>query len=53
MALGASHWSKYGDSCQKCGSKKKLTRHHLKDNNGNKTGKIIVFCVSCHRKEHA
>jgi len=53
MALGASHWSKYGDACVKCGTKENLTRHHLKNSDGNRTGEIIVLCWKCHQEVEA
>jgi len=49
MALGSSHWSKYGNKCICCGSTEKLTRHHIVKN-GKRTGEIIVLCSECHEK---
>lgn len=54
MALGSSHWSKYGDKCTYCKKTEpevKLTRHHILKN-GRRTSQIIVLCVDCHRREH-
>jgi len=50
MALGKSHWSKYGNECTVCFTRDNLTRHHIKLN-GKRTGKIIVLCLDCHKKE--
>lgn len=34
--------------CENCFKKKKLTKHHLKDHKGNKTGEIQLLCRDCH-----
>ena len=52
MALGSSHWSKYGSECLKCSSTEKLTRHHEYDSKLHRTGRIIVLCKSCHDEFH-
>lgn len=41
-------YEKYGKPCADCGAINGLTRHHLKDNNGFKTGEIQILCRPCH-----
>lgn len=51
MARGSSHWKKYGTKCENCRRTEpevKLTRHHVKNSKGNKTGEIKVLCRECH-----
>ena len=55
MALGSSHWQKYGSECIKCHKTEpevKLTRQHELKRDGKRTGKIIVMCEDCHKQEH-
>ena len=41
-------YEKYYLPCARCGTTKNLSQHHIKDNNGKKTGKIEVLCRDCH-----
>ena len=37
-------------ACADCYTTENLTRHHLKNKQGKKTGKIRVLCRKCHNK---
>jgi len=37
-----------GKPCAVCNTTEKLTRHHLKDLAGNRTGEIQILCSGCH-----
>jgi len=39
---------RYGKSCYDCSAKDNLTRHHLKNPKGMKTGEIRILCRDCH-----
>ena len=39
---------KYNQPCAECGTFENLTRHHLKNNKGKKTGKTKILCRRCH-----
>ncbi len=41
-------YEKYYLNCVRCGTTKNLSRHHIKDKNGKKTGKIEILCRECH-----
>ncbi len=41
-------YEKYYLPCARCGTTKNLSRHHIKDKNGKKTGKIEILCRECH-----
>lgn len=43
-------WRKPGIKCESCGTDYYLTRHHLKNPNGKKNGKIVILCWPCHRQ---
>lgn len=36
------------EMCPKCGQIRYMTRHHIKDNFGKKTGEIQIMCRDCH-----
>lgn len=36
------------DECSECGIDENLTKHHVKDIYGIKTGEIQILCRSCH-----
>ena len=38
----------FGRPCEECDIAEGLTRHHLKDFLGRKTGEIKILCRSCH-----
>ena len=38
----------YGRPCNICGTLEYLTRHHLKNERGKKTGEIEILCRRCH-----
>lgn len=45
---------KYGNKCDKCGSKKDIEVHHLESAKDNKLlrfelGNLVLLCKSCHR----
>ena len=40
-------------ACVKCGSTKKLERHHIdRDPTNNAPQNVMVLCSACHHKEH-
>ena len=41
-------YEKYYLPCARCGTTENLSQHHIKDNNGKKTGKIEILCRDCH-----
>jgi len=41
-------YEKYYLPCARCGTTENLSQHHIKDNNGKKTGKIEILCRACH-----
>jgi len=41
-------YEKYYLPCARCGTTKNLSQHHIKDNNGKKTGKKEILCRECH-----
>ena len=41
------HWTK-GRVCVSCGASDNLTRHHIKNPVGKKTGRIKILCRKCH-----
>ena len=41
-------FEKFNQPCVECGTIEDLTRHHLKDMTGRKTGVITILCRSCH-----
>ena len=41
-------FEKYNTACTECGTLENLTRHHLKNMKGKKTGVITILCRSCH-----
>lgn len=43
-------WRKYAIQCAECKTIENLTRHHLKNNDGKKTGKIKILCRKCHNR---
>lgn len=51
MPIGRKH-NKYGVAlnkpCSNCGTWERLTRHHVKDMEGIKTGEIVILCRPCH-----
>jgi len=48
MARGKSHWRMFAVGCADCHTGVNLTRHHLKDQYGKKTGEIQILCRACH-----
>ena len=40
----------FGISCERCDTKKSLTRHHIKDLLGRKTGEVEILCRDCHNE---
>ena len=36
------------EKCPKCDQIRYMTKHHVKDNLGRKTGKIKIMCRDCH-----
>ncbi len=51
MPIGRKH-NKWGVAldrpCIECGTFENLSRHHLKDSNGKKTGVVSILCRPCH-----
>jgi len=51
MPVGRKH-NKYGvpldKPCARCNTRHNLTRHHIKNKAGRRTGKIIILCRECH-----
>jgi hypothetical protein len=46
-----NRWEKQDLSCKKCNVKTNLTRHHLKNKWGGKTGEMEILCRACHDME--
>ena len=42
-----------GDTCERCGSRGNLTRHHKdRDRGNNAPDNIVILCLRCHIREH-
>ena len=41
-------YDRFGIPCEVCGTKDRLTKHHVKNDYGSKTGDIQILCRECH-----
>jgi len=46
-SYGRKH-KNYNDPCHECGTFENLSRHHLKNRDGKRTGVITILCRPCH-----
>lgn len=53
VGLVNRRYKRYDDPCAKCGTMWDRTRHHLKNKEGKKTGRIVILCRKCHDEAEA